>query len=389
MKKYFDTLIIIGLTVLLTRLLISSTSTAPEQYKNEFEKEYGVYALELPTQLDFAGENVPLDIDDVKERLDRELLVNTYWQSNTLLLIKRANRWFPVIEPILKENGIPDDFKFVAMIESGFLNLTSPAGAKGFWQFIEPTGKNYKLEINNYVDERYHVRKATQAACDYFKEAYGYFKNWTLVAASYNMGMGGVNRQLKKQKVSSYYDLLLNLETSRYVFRILALKEIYTHHDTYGFHFLATHLYQPYQTRIVRVDTTIDNLVEFALNNSSTYRELKILNPWLKNNKLPNRSRKIYEIELPLLEKPKNKEIFVHESLTVSKIKEKEKEEESISEPRIEKDSLVIHVVKKRENIQEIAERYGAEINEIRNWNNMYDDFIRKGQELKIYLERK
>ncbi|MBT3301083.1 MAG: transglycosylase SLT domain-containing protein [Bacteroidetes bacterium] len=388
MKKYFDSLIIVGLTIILTRLLISSTSTAPEQYKSEFEKEYGVYALEMPNKIDFSGEIVPLEVDDIKERLDRELLVNTYWQSNTILLIKRANRWFPVIEPILKQNGIPDDFKYIAVIESGFLNLTSPSGAEGFWQFLDGTGKGYGLEINSSIDERYHVKKATQAACDYFKEAYSRFNNWTLVAASYNMGMGGVNRQLTKQHVSSYYDLLLSIETSRYVFRILALKEIFTHHDKYGFHFLASHLYQPYDTRIIRVDSTIDNLVEFAQANGSTYREIRIMNPWLQNNKLPNKSRKIYEIELPN-KHSKRKKFFVHESLKVEKFIPEKKKKEEIEIPLVTKDSLIIHVVKKQENINSIAQKYGANIAEIQSWNNMYDDFVRKGQKIKIYLEKK
>lgn len=388
MKKYFDTAILVGLTIVFTRLLISSTSTIPEQYKNEFEEEYGVYALELPSEIDFAGEAVPLNNEDVRERLDRELLVNTYWQSNTILLIKRANRWFPVIEPILKQNGIPDDFKYIALIESGFLNLTSPSGAEGFWQFLEATGKIYGLEINASVDERYHVKKATQAACDYFKEARGRFNNWTLAAASYNMGIGGVNRQLTKQQVNSYYELLLNIETSRYVFRILALKEIFSNHDKYGFHFLASHLYQPYQNRIIRVDSSIDNLVDFALANSSTYRELKIMNPWLQNNSLPNRSRKIYEIELPI-PATKRKKYFVHESLQVREFKNEKSAEKAIEVPKIVKDSLIFHVVKKHEDLNSIAKHYGADVAEIQSWNEIYDDFVRKGQELRIYVERK
>lgn len=390
MKKHFDTLIIVGLTILLTRLLISSSTTVPEQYKTEFKKEYGVYALELPLDIDFAGEKVPMHREDVRERLDRELLINTYWQSNTILLIKRANRWFPLIEEILKQNGVPDDFKYIALIESGFLNLTSPAGAKGYWQFMEKTGEKYGLEINSSIDERYHVKKASQAACDYFNEAYGLFNNWTLASASYNMGIAGVNRQLKKQQVNDYYNLLLNIETSRYVFRILALKEIFSHHEKYGFHFLASHLYQPYQTRLIRVDTTIENLVDFAIANTTTFRELKILNPWLKNNTLPNKSRKIYDLELPLEQhKLKRKKYFVHESLKVREYKTDKSFEKKIEAPKRERDSLIFHVVKKREDIHSIAKHYGVDIAEIQLWNEIDDDFVRKGQQLKIFVERK
>jgi membrane-bound lytic murein transglycosylase D len=197
-----------------------------KQYVQAFQNSYGIYAVPIPVGISFAGEKPPLADPDVIERLDREIHVNTYWQSNSLLMFKRANRFFPVIEPILKANGVPDDFKYLALIESGLTNVVSPAGAVGFWQIMKGTGLDYGLEINNEVDERYHLEKATEAACKYLLDAKEKFGSWTLAAASYNMGMNGLEKQLERQKATNYYNILLNAETARYVFRILAVKAI-------------------------------------------------------------------------------------------------------------------------------------------------------------------
>jgi len=205
------------------------------KYQDHIEENYKVFSLATPEDVTFGGVEVPLDKFGVKEKLDRELLVNTYWHSNSFLVFKRANRWFPIIEPILAKNNIPDDFKYLAVIESGLTNAVSPAGARGFWQFMDATGKSYGLEISNEVDERYDVLKATQAACEYLQNSYDKYGDWALVAASYNMGMGGVNAQLNKQQVESYWDLMLNSETGRYVYRILAVKEILNNGSNYGF----------------------------------------------------------------------------------------------------------------------------------------------------------
>jgi membrane-bound lytic murein transglycosylase D len=270
-----------------------------ETFQDKFNEDYRVYSLNIPESLDFCEELVPLEDQDVYERLDRELLVNTYWQSNSLLYHKRASKWFPIIEPILKKNGVPDDFKYLALVESGLMNVVSPAGAAGFWQILKKTAQEYGLEVNNDVDERYHVEKATEAACKYLKEAHERFGSWTLAAASYNMGMGGVSKQLRRQKASNYYDLLLNSETSRYVFRILAAKEIHEHPTQYGFHYRFKDLYTPHDTYAVKVDTTVNDLVAFADGYKFSYKVLKIFNPWLRQTYLPNKSRKNYEILLP------------------------------------------------------------------------------------------
>lgn len=297
MKKKLSIVLSTGILLVLIRILVFSTTEEKAQtdFYRGFNDKYGIYALPMPKDLSFAGEKVPEGFD-VRERLDRELLVNTYWQSQTLLLHKRANRWFPLIEAKLKEKGVPDDFKYVALIESGLLNVISPSAAVGYWQFLEATGKSYGLEINEEVDERYHVEKATEAACKYFLEAKNTLGSWTLAAASYNMGITGVKKQIEKQHVNSFYDLWLVDETFRYVFRILAIKEVMTHSEKYGYHLQKQDLYAPLESYKVTVDSSITDLIAFAEKNKITYKTLKLLNPWLRQNHLTNRSRKKYEI---------------------------------------------------------------------------------------------
>ncbi|HAS18548.1 MAG TPA: murein transglycosylase [Flavobacteriaceae bacterium] len=258
-----------------------------------------VYALKIPTSIHFSGEEVPIDQPDIRERLDKEMLVNTYWQSNMMLLIKRTNKYFPTIEKILEEEGVPDDFKYLAVIESALENVRSPKGAKGFWQLMPGTAKEYGLEVNDNVDERYHLEKSTRIACVYLKKAKERLGSWTLAAASYNRGMYGTDRLLDKQLAESYYDLLLNSETSRYVFRIIAVKEIMSNPQQYGFIFEESDLYLPIPERKIGLDTAITNLAQFAKEQNINYKVLKIHNPWLIENHLNNKSRKYYEIAIP------------------------------------------------------------------------------------------
>jgi len=257
-------------------------------------------SYDLPEKISFAGEPVPLDLPDVHERLDKELQINVYLHSSTLFLLKRANRWFPEMEKILKANGIPDDFKYLPLIESALINATSPKDAVGYWQILESSGKELGLEINKEVDERYDPIKSTEAACKYLKKAYAKFGNWALVAASYNRGMSGVARTLEEQNVSSYYDLHLNDETSRYVFRILAIKEIFENPVKYGFKLKPQHLYQAEALKHVEVDESIKDLVVFAQSQGSNYKLLKRHNPWLRQNKLTVKKGKKYQIALPV-----------------------------------------------------------------------------------------
>jgi len=266
--------------------------------------EYAGYlnavSLELPKELSFAGERVPLEIPDVRERLDREMHINTYWHSSTIFLIKHAHRWLPQIEKILKENGVPDDFKYLTAIEGGFINQVSPANAVGFWQIKKDAGKENGLEITREVDERYDPLKSTEAACKYLKKAYEKFGNWTNAAASYNRGMAGLQRAIDDQKVDSYYDLMLNEQTSRYVFRILAIKEIIEHPAKYGFDIDKHHLYNQEKLRYVEVDKDIDDLVEFAKEQGINYKLLKRHNPWLREDHLDVNRKKSYKIAIPV-----------------------------------------------------------------------------------------
>ena len=257
--------------------------------------DYNVYALPIPTGLNFVGEAVPVHNPDIKERIDRELLVNTYWQSNALLLMKRANKYFPIIEPILAAEGVPDDFKYLAVIESGLTQAVSPARATGFWQILKTTGKEYGLEVN----ERYHIEKSTRAACEYLKKAKNRFGSWTAAAAAYNAGPAGISNRMKAQNVNDYYDLLLNEETGRYVLRIIALKEIMNHPKKYGFNFSNEDLYTSIPTYKVAVDTAVTDFVKFAEKYGITYKVLKIHNPWLREPHLNNKSRKQYFIDIP------------------------------------------------------------------------------------------
>ncbi len=299
------------LSVLCTGIIVSSAGKgiffteeeqAGKQHKKKMMNEnLAVYqAPKFDGELSFAGEEVPLKRFDIRERFDRDMLSNSYFHSNTFLLIKRANRYFPIIEPILKEHGIPDDFKYLAMIESSFDPIAiSPAGAAGIWQFMKGTAKDYGLEVNGEVDERYHLKKATVAACAYLKDCYEEFGNWTLVAAAYNRGKAGIAKSVEQQACNNYYDLLLNAETKRYVFRILAMKVICGDPQKYGFYLDASDLYPVIETKPVEVDSMVNDFVSFAKQYDMSYAMLKIFNPWLRDYKLENKEKKTYVIDVP------------------------------------------------------------------------------------------
>ena len=255
----------------------------------------------IPTQpqsISFAGESVPLDKHYVLERLDRELLVNMFWHSNSILVLKRAAKYFPIIEPILEENGIPDDFKYLAVIESGLTHVTSPAGAKGFWQFMPQTARDYGLEVNGDIDERLHLIKATESAAAYLIDAYAEFGNWTLAAAAYNAGVQRIKSSLEKQQTKSYYDLHLNEETSRYMYRILATKLIFESPERYGFVIPKAQTYLFPNTKLVKVSTSPIHWVAFAQSQNMSYADFRELNPWIKGYQHSNRNNKEYEIRI-------------------------------------------------------------------------------------------
>jgi hypothetical protein len=259
-----------------------------------------VKGSDLNKRFEFAGELIPTKNFDVRERLDRELTVNTYYHSSTLLNIKKAARFFPVIERILAENGLPEDLKYIAVAESNLSNAVSPAGAKGFWQFMKSAAEQYGLEVNSEVDERYHIEKATQAACKYFKYLKNRFGSWTMAAAAYNVGPTRLARTIEEQRAEEYYDLNLNEETSRYVFRLIAIKELMQDPSSFGFYVDEEEKYPPlFDYSVVQVNGSVENFGDFAKKYNTNYRTLKVFNPWLIDSRLTNRSRKTYEIKIP------------------------------------------------------------------------------------------
>tara|TARA_B100000902_G_scaffold381427_1_gene417930 strand:+ start:9911 stop:10849 length:939 start_codon:yes stop_codon:yes gene_type:complete len=268
-------------------------------HQNEFNKYFKSFSLVTPDSIIFANELAPINSNDIWERYDKEIHKNVYWQSNTIFYLKRANKYFPIIEPILKKNNIPNDFKYLAVIESGLENLVSPAGASGYWQFMKGTAIDYGLEVNSEIDERYHLEKSTQAACEYLQKAYDRFGSWTMAAAAYNMGKGGLERKVKQQGSKNYYNLYLNMETSRYIFRLLAIKEIFENKEKYGFNLREQDLYSFPETRLININEEDINLFELANNLQINYKILKIFNPWLRDTEITNKNNKTYIIKIP------------------------------------------------------------------------------------------
>ena len=297
--NYILTLILVFCIGATIPTLIGS-SQVNEQHSAKSEVPYCVTSPTVPAQVTFDGETIDLRRYDRRERMDREILAFTYMHSTTMLLIKRANRYFPIIEPILKANGIPDDFKYLMVIESNLNSIArSPAGAAGLWQFMPTTGREFGLEVNENVDERYHIEKATVAACKYFKQAYAKYGDWIAVSAAYNAGQARISSQLEKQLANHAMDLWLVEETSRYMFRLLAAKEIFSNPQRYGFLLKREHLYPPIPYKEVTVSTPINDLSEYAKKQGITYAQLRDANPWLRETSLKNRSGKSYVLHIP------------------------------------------------------------------------------------------
>ena len=299
-------IILIGVTAAITFSIAQSNDEQMEEYEGtereflSFDRiDHITHDIELPETMEFCGEKVPLDLFYVRERLERELLINTYRHSTTILQLKRTTRWFPVMEPLMEQYGLPEDFKYLAMIESELTNAVSPSKAVGFWQFLESTGKEYGLEINREVDMRYNVEKETVAACKYLKESYRKFGSWIAAAAAFNCGNGRISRTMEEQRVNSYFDMMLPEETQRYVFRILALKLITESPEKYGFQIGDNGWYRPFETKTMTVTESIPNLVNFAYEQGTNYKMLKYFNPWLRSNSLTISAGNSYEIKIP------------------------------------------------------------------------------------------
>ncbi len=279
--------------VLFLVILGSSRSSTTKGYD-----EYKIVPAPIPQQVTFAGEEMPLDNFDVRERLDRELLANKFRHSATLLYLKRSARYFPIIEPILKRYGVPDDFKYLCVAESGLANEISPAKAVGYWQFIESAAKRYGLRITDEIDERYDVEKSTEAAAKYLLESYKKFGSWALAAASYNAGVAGISNRVNDQGEDNYYDLHMVEETLRYMPRIISLKIIMKNPEDYGFVLSDEDYYKPIKTKSVRVSGKVDSWVSFAKEHKTTYRLLRVLNPWIRSDKLVNKEQATYNVKI-------------------------------------------------------------------------------------------
>ena len=301
MKLKSSVILNIGIGLFLGLLFAVPLSFTEKKSRRNSEPEIKYFAPALPAQFSFAGERVPMDRWDIKERFDRELLFNFYNKANILFLMKLANRYFPVISERLKANGVPDDFKYLCVAESNLLSgARSSVGATGFWQFMNGTAPGYGLEVSSQVDFRHDVVASTDAACNYLKQAYAKFGNWTAVAASYNCGQGGYNGQATFQGTVNYYDLMLPEETNRYIFRILTFKHLMENAEELGFVLKDEDKYGEVPFRTVTVDTSIPNLAQFAKEQGTTYKMLRQMNPWLRDRSLTVRKGKTYVIKLPV-----------------------------------------------------------------------------------------
>lgn len=300
-KILFTAFILIGSLLIFLSVAagFKGFSSRNEEESNPNDTVYSIQTFKLPDNVTFAGEKMPLENFDTKESLEREILTSAYRHSSTILIIKRANRYFPMIEKILRQNNIPDDFKYLAAAESEYSNMVSPVGATGFWQIMPETGREEGMEINTVVDERYDVEKSTQFACDYFRKSFEKFGNWTLAAASYNGGRSGIGEQIEIQKQNNYYDLLLTEETARYIFRAVAYKLIISDPARYGFNITKEDLYPEIKYYEYKVDSAVTDFSVFAEKFGTNYKMLKFLNPWLRKPYLTPRPNKEYSIKIP------------------------------------------------------------------------------------------
>jgi len=383
-NKYFQSFLLAMVAGLVFKVTTSSKYTEDSEYLEQFWKNYQVYAVPFPEDLYFAGEAVPMYDFEVRERVDREVVVNTYFQSASILHFKKAARWFPEMEKILKAEGIPDDFKYVAVIESGLSNAISGQGAVGYWQIMKNTGLELGLQIDEEVDERYDPIKSTYAACKYFKKAHKEFGSWTLVAASYNMGMAGLRRQVGQQGLEDYHGLYLNNETSRYVPRLLAVKLIMEQPKKYGFHFRDAHLYKPLKANIVKVDTAIVDLVRFAKSQGITYKHLKVFNPWMRKTYLPApKSGRPYAIQIP------DPSVFDEHQELKSAYRMVLPEVEAIEKKATTPTNIEVkYTVEKGQTIRDIAKMFDVRVVDLVIWNELESTEVVKGQIIIVHVKK-
>lgn len=388
----------------LFKLTTSSRNSEETRMLDEFWSRYSVHAVPIPDDMEFAGEQVPLEDLEVRERVDRELLVNTYFQSSTVLSMKRSARWFPVFEPILKQYGVPDDFKYLAVIESGLANAVSPSQAAGFWQFVESTGKAYGLKIEEGIDERYDPIRSTHAACRYLLDAKREFGSWAMAAAAYNMGTNGLRKQVQQQGLSQYYELWLNQETSRYLPRLIATKYIFEHPKSYGYRLTAAQKYGPLTNRTIKIDTAIKDVAQWARSMGYSYKVLRAHNPWIRSYSLPAPSgSQPYTFRIPeadgSLDLPELSDLaepglidsLGYPSRTESMPTQSNQMPAAVPRPEhaatpAKRRHIVRHKVTEKQKIDEVAKMFGVTVTEIVLWNSLENTRLVGGQTLKIEL---
>lgn len=351
-----------------------------------------VLGLNIPANLEFCGEKIPSNDFNIKKDLEKEFFTSAYWKNNSLAFFNKAQRWFPYIEPILKEEGVPDDFKYLCVIESHLSNASSAAGAAGFWQLVPGSARNYGLEVNSEVDERYHVEKATRAACGHIKDAYEVFKNWTLSAAAYNRGIGGIQNAMLKQKTNNYHDLLLNKETGSFVYRILAYKTLLSSPGHFGIKKKKWTYYPKIPFKIFKVDSSITSLSLFAKQIGTTAGIIKLYNPWLLTDVLNNPTKKVYEIRVP---KNPNADYsgYIKDLLAEEGELNKYAADPSVIQT-LNTDTLatttkaVYFTVKVDEPLKNLADFLKVKEEDLRKWNNLSDgENAVTGRTLTVYYE--
>ncbi len=347
-----------------------TNNTVSYSYNN-----YNTASINIPINLDFCGEKIPSNNFEIQQNLEKEFFNNTYWKSNAALLFTKAQKWFPYIEPILKQQAIPNDFKYLAVIESHLSNIVSPAGAAGFWQLLPNSARAYNLEVNQHIDERYDVEKSTLAACKHIKDAYTQFHNWTLAAAAYNMGIAGVKKALEKQNTNNYFNLLLNSETKSFVYRILAYKTLFSSPQHFGIKNKKWIYFQKIPMRLIKVDSSITNLSDFAKKLKCTKATLKIFNPWLIKDELPNPEKKIYEFKIPKILKADYssyiKDLIGEDGQTTLESDAKPENATNLTDTLSLTKKIIYHVVKENETLSELSEFYDVKESDLRKWNDI------------------
>ena len=360
----------------------------PDEYPSYQNNNFSVFGLNIPRDLSFCDEKIPTNDYALKDNLEKEFFKNKQWKNNAGYLFSKAQKWFPYIEPILKKEGVPDDFKYVAVIESHLSNAVSPAGAAGFWQLVPSTARHYGLIVNDNVDERLEVEKSTHAACKLIKYAYSIFKNWTLTAAAYNLGVGGIQNALAKQKTNSYYDLLLNRETGSFIYRILAYKTLFSNPENLGLKKKALKYYNKIPVKIVKVDSSITNLGHFAKAVQSNIALIKLFNPWLLSDHLSNPDHHEFEIKIP---KQSNADYSSYYSdLIKSEIADSNAVQIAVTDSLSgHEENVINHLVVESETLKDIAEFYDINETELKAWNNLTDSVkIKPGERLIIKLKK-